>query len=259
MANTYKALAKKVKTEAASIKFDGTKQDEKKIVFLSQFEVSRVKEKVRQFYKTDPRVNNYFENKKRASQETQEELAQLSKPSSAGFFGRNSSAIGYGLLLGIVAGIAVGLALTGVLAPLAVGLIAAATAITVAGAAFEVGSYLNEKKHSKKVNQYHHDVEDIRKNQEQSLNAAEQKLQQSIKLDLFLEPEKPEFLSQIKVSKSRPLTPEAVAHALWLGDKDHAATSTDKNRFSLWAAKQDNLGFGIQEVESVIDKTYEMK
>lgn len=50
-----------------------------------------------------------------------------------------------------------------------------------------------------------------------------------------------------------------MAHALWLQDKSARDTSVAKNRFSIWAAKQENLDFGIEEVESVIKQRYVMK
>lgn len=42
LADTYKALAKRIKLETASVTFDGTQADENKIAWLSQMDITQL-------------------------------------------------------------------------------------------------------------------------------------------------------------------------------------------------------------------------
>lgn len=55
------------------------------------------------------------------------------------------------------------------------------------------------------------------------------------------------IISGVKIDKMHPLTAERVVHALWLKDENPVETELEKNRFSLWATKQTNLGFGMRK------------
>ncbi|WP_133139388.1 hypothetical protein [Legionella genomosp. 1] len=68
----------------------------------------------------------------------------------------------------------------------------------------------------------------------------------------------PGLLTDLKI-KTKTITPEKVAHALWLRkEKGTEKTVTSLHHFSLWA-KNKGLSFGEEEVKKVIDSTYQMK
>ncbi|RUR16033.1 hypothetical protein ELY21_13795 [Legionella sp. km535] len=69
-------------------------------------------------------------------------------------------------------------------------------------------------------------------------------------------PPYPFFLHYLKV-KPKQLTPEKVANALWLSDKDAKTTKISKSEFRLWASKQE-LHFNPDDVEKCLS-TYVMK
>lgn len=255
--HTYKALIQKIKNEAATINFDGTLQDEKKIQFLTQFDVSQVQTKIEDFYHKHPDVQEYNRKKKEFCQENNQKLVQQVNPKNT-FFPSNNFILKVGLLFGLVAGITVGIGvtLTGLFAPLTVGLIAAAATL-LASEVLSIGlrSFFNEEKHRKKIKTYEDKLSEIRTEQEQTLRTNEEEFQQKIDLDSFLQPELPEFLSHIvQNTPLTPLTPHAVAHALKTSCSDQEAISLAKSCFSLWAMKQENLGFGVPEVESVLSQ-----
>lgn len=258
LANTYKALAKRIKLESTQLKFDGTRHDENKIILLSKLDVTQLDKKIKRIYATDPTIQEYYTHKKQSNQQIEEQLARLPNPSNSSFLSRNSTSIGWGSLGGLLTAAVLGAILFPLLPPLTLALALLGTALVIGGVLSGIGIYNNEKKHAEKINQYHDKVSKIRLDHNQELQTAEQNLQSSIDLDAFLEPEKPEFLSTINHSKRKPLTAEKVAHTLWLKDKDEKTTSAAKNKFALWAAKNEELGFGIKEVEEVIDKQYEM-
>jgi hypothetical protein len=57
--------------------------------------------------------------------------------------------------------------------------------------------------------------------------------------------------------KTKKITPEKVAHAIWLGnEKGTEKTVTSLQNFSLWAKKKE-LSFGAEEVKKVIDLIYD--
>lgn len=259
LANTFRALAQKIKSDAQSIKFDGTHQDNGNIVLLSQFEARRVEQKVKSYYETNPVVKQYYIDKDKTNHNLQVELNKLPTPNKGGFFSRNKGSLGFGVFLGLMIGVGVALSLTGILAPVGIALIAAGAALGTMVAAAGIDIYINEKEHAKEVSRYSGKVERLRIDHKNQLVSAEKNLQKQINLSDFLKPDKPEFLSGIRVNKKKPLTPESVAHALWLQDKGVQDTAVAKNRFSMWAAKQESLGFGIEEVEKVIQQRYVMK
>lgn len=69
-------------------------------------------------------------------------------------------------------------------------------------------------------------------------------------------PPYPFFLHYLKV-KPKQLTPEKVANALWLSDKDAKTTKISKSEFRLWASKQE-LHFNPDDVEQCLS-SYVMK
>ncbi|KTD09149.1 hypothetical protein Lgra_2384 [Legionella gratiana] len=259
LANTYKALAKRIKLEARSLKFDGTRHDENKIIRLSQLDMDQLDKKVKKFYATDPTIQEYYEHKKQSNQKIQEQLAQIPNPANNGFLSRNSFSIGFGSLSGLCTAAALGFIFFEFFPPLTLALILVGTALVIGGILSAVDIYMNEKEHAEQTIHYHDTVSKIRLNHCHELQTAEQSLQKGIDLEAFLESDKPEFLSTLKISKRKPLTSEKVAHALWLNDKDAKTTTTAKNKFALWAAIHEEIGFGIKEVEDVIHKYYEMR
>jgi hypothetical protein len=65
----------------------------------------------------------------------------------------------------------------------------------------------------------------------------------------------PGFIKDMKI-KIKKITPEKVAHAIWLGnEKGTEKTVTSLQHFSLWAKKKE-LSFGAEEVKKVIDLNY---
>ncbi|WP_115711498.1 hypothetical protein [Legionella sainthelensi] len=258
LANTYKALAKRIKLKTASITFDGTQADENKITWLSQLDITQLDKKIKNFYATDPTVKKYYEHKKLSNQKIQEKLTQTPNPENNSFLSRNSFSLGFGASSGLFTAAALGFILFELFPPLTLTLILVGTAVIIGGVLSAVDIYINEKEHAEKTIEYQGKVSKIKLEHNQQLQIAEQNLQKRINLDELLEPDKPEFLSTLKNSKRKPLTPEKVAHALWLNDKDAKSTSIAKNKFALWAATHEELGFGIVEVNHVIQSQYEM-
>ncbi|HBD7399179.1 hypothetical protein [Legionella longbeachae] len=259
LANTYKALANRIKLETANLTFDGTRADENKIIWLSQLDIDQLENKIKKLYATDPAIKKYFEDKKQLNQEIQEQLAQIPNPENYSFLKRKSFSLGFGALSGLFTAAALGFIFFELFPPLTLAIILVGAAVVIGGVLSAVDIYINEKEHAESIIQYHDKVSKIKLEQNQQLQMAEQNLQKSINFDELFEPDRPEFLSIIKFSKRKPLTPEKVAHALWLNDKDAKTTSIAKNKFALWAATHEELGFGIVEVDSVIQRQYKMQ
>lgn len=259
LANTYKALAKRIKLETANLTFDGTRTDENKITWLSGLDIAQLDKKIKKFYATDPTIQKYYEHKKQSNQKIQEKLTQIPNPENNSFLSRNSFSLGFGTFSGLFTAAALGFIFFELFHPVTLTLILVGAAVVIGGVLSAVDIYINEKEHAEKITQYHDNVSKIKLGHHQQLQIAEQNLQKRINLDELLEPEKPEFLSAIKFSQRKPLTPEKVAYALWLNDKDAKATSIAKNKFALWAATHEELGFGIVEVDNVIQRQYEMQ
>ncbi|HAU1526514.1 TPA: Dot/Icm T4SS effector RavS [Legionella pneumophila] len=259
LSHIFKAMAQKIKSDFHDIKFDGTHHDNRNILLLSQFEVASVEQKIRNYYQTNPLVKQYFVDKDKANHHLQVELSRLSPPKNEGFFSRNKDSFGFSIFMGLIVGVSAALFLTGVLAPIGVALIAVGAALITTGLVGSIDIHVNEKEYANETSHYSHEVKCLRSAHREHLVRLEKNLHEQINLSDFLTPDKPEFLSGIKVNKKKPLTPERVAHALWLQDKSARDTSVAKNRFSIWAAKQENLDFGIEEVESVIKQRYVMK
>ncbi|GGI85182.1 hypothetical protein [Legionella impletisoli] len=231
------------------------------------------------------------------------------------FLSRNLSPFGKGLLIGLLAGVGVALALTGVLAPLGIAIAAAATTLLVGGFSAGIMIKQNEQHFAAEERRYKEIITSIEEESlmahttslSQCIGAITQSQQQeddvdipnsesisdfsapsveelsssesstTLELESFsnsgheeedtsLEPTptsgaseetivKPSFLKGIQ---SKKLSPESVAHALWLKDKRSESTSESLREFSMWANKK-GLSFGEQEVQEVISKTYQMK
>ncbi|AMP90110.2 hypothetical protein [Legionella pneumophila] len=259
LAHIFKALAQKIQSDLHGIKFDGTRQDNRNILLLSQFEVASVEQRIRKYYQTNPLIKQYIIDRDKANHDLVIELCKLSPPGNEGFFTRNRDSFGFGIFMGLIVGVSAALFLTGVLAPIGVALIAVGVALVTTGLVGGFDIYINEKERAKEISRYSHEVKCLRTAHKEHLVRLENSIHEQINLSDFLNPDKPEFLSGVKVNKKKPLTPEKVAHALWLQDKSARDTSVAKNRFSIWAAKQENLDFGIEEVESVIKQRYVMK
>lgn len=259
LANTYKALTKRIKLETANLTFDGTQADENKIIWLSQLDITQLDKKIKKFYATDPIVKKYYEHKKLSNQKIEEKLTQIPNPANNSFLSRNSFSLGFGASSGLFTAAVLGFIFFELFPPLTLALILVGAAVVMGGVLSAIDIYINEKEHAEKITQYHDKVSKIKLEHNQQLQIAEQDLQKRINLDELLEPDKPEFLSTLKISKRKPLTPEKVAHALWLHDKDAKTTSIAKNKFALWAATHEELGFGIVEVDNVIQRQYEMQ
>ncbi|RUR19620.1 hypothetical protein ELY21_03215 [Legionella sp. km535] len=93
-------------------------------------------------------------------------------------------------------------------------------------------------------------------NGKRALDFAEEFEHRSIVDLLRPNPPYPFFLHYLKV-KPKQLTPEKVANALWLSDKDAKTTQVSKSEFRLWASKQE-LHFNPDDVEHCLS-SYVMK
>ncbi|MDI1353060.1 MAG: hypothetical protein PSV35_09915, partial [bacterium] len=260
-ANTYIAIAEHFKTECLALSFDGTSADDLKLQKLSQLDIAHLQQKMLRYYASNDIVQSYYDNKKQINHHMHEKLQGINKPSVESFLQRNSMELIYGTLVGLLyfAGIALLLISGGLLAPLSIALIAVSVAVTASMVATGPDIYKNEQKYAKSHIDYANEINSIKEDHQNQVIKAEHSLQKGINVSVFIEPKKPDFVAKIDTNKKKPLTAERVAHALWLQDKDTKTTTSAKNRFSMWASHQTNLGFGVEEVEQVLKEKYEMK
>lgn len=257
MENTYRAISKKIQTDLETITFDGSRADNARILLLGNLDVQKIKNRVVNFYNTAPSVSEYYHVKQLANQVLLDRLNLLKPSQGPNFLLRNLGLLGVSLPFGACIG-AVTLFLMGVVTPLT--LILIAVGVTLAATAFIAGLLIfeNETALNNEKTELLSMESKLRTLHRNYVNEAEHGFQAEISLDSFLAPEKPDFLSGISTSKRKPLTPETVANAIWRRNNMNAENvAVGKSMFSLWAAKQ-GLDFGIEEVEEVLDRNYDM-